>query len=323
MANMNSEQHHAEDVDPGYWDDDEADLESQTTSLYSAIWEHVYENGRTYHGYRSGSYWGPNDDQANSNLDLFHHIFNLTLKGQLTLAPIGESPQRVLDLGTGTGIWAMDFADRYPTATVIGTDLSPIQPQWVPPNVQFEIDDFCQPWTFKKNSFDFIHARCLYGCIADYGAFYEEVLNHLQPGGWFEQAEISVVSRSDDGSTDGTYLEQWSQLALEGGDRIGKTFRIADELEDRMVDAGFVNVRCFRFKWPIGPWPKDPKLKEIGAYNRLACEQGIDGWALRPLTQILGVSMSAIPSSIHDSFFDDDDARGVLHCCHVGSDGFA
>lgn len=50
------------------------------------------------------------------------------------------------------GIWAMwvslmsrmgsklicgsDFGDQYPNATVIGTDLSPIQPTWVPPNVQ-------------------------------------------------------------------------------------------------------------------------------------------------------------------------------------------
>ncbi|EXJ77926.1 hypothetical protein A1O3_09085 [Capronia epimyces CBS 606.96] len=288
-----NEEEPVEDIDPGYWDDED-DAQTQTTSLYSALLEHVYENGRTYHGYRSGTYWGPNDDQANNNLDLFHHIFNLTLKGQLTLAPIGDTPQRVLDLGTGTGIWAMDFADRYPSATVVGTDLSAIQPQWVPPNVQFEIDDFSQPWTFKKDWFDFIHARCLYGCIADYPTFYAQVLTHLQPGAWFEQVEISVVSRSDDGSTDGTYLERWSELALEAGDRIGKTFRIADELEERMVRSGFANVRCHRFRWPIGPWPKDPKLKEIGAYNRLACEEGIDGWALRPLTQVLDWSIEEV-----------------------------
>jgi methylase of polypeptide subunit release factors len=33
----------------------------------------------------------------------------------------------VLDIGTGTGIWAIDFADEHPEAEVIGTDLSPIQ----------------------------------------------------------------------------------------------------------------------------------------------------------------------------------------------------
>lgn len=29
-----------------------------------------------------------------------------------------------------------DFADEFPDAEVIGTDVSPIQPSWVPPNVQ-------------------------------------------------------------------------------------------------------------------------------------------------------------------------------------------
>lgn len=44
-------------------------------------------------------------------MDLAHHIYRLLLKGNLKVAPIGSSPQRVLDLGTGTGIWAIQFAE--------------------------------------------------------------------------------------------------------------------------------------------------------------------------------------------------------------------
>ena len=44
-------------------------------------------------------------------MDLAHHIYGLLFKGELHLAPISKNPQRVLDLGTGTGIWAMDFAE--------------------------------------------------------------------------------------------------------------------------------------------------------------------------------------------------------------------
>jgi hypothetical protein len=29
-----------------------------------------------------------------------------------------------------------DFADTHPGAEVIGTDISPIQPEWVPPNLK-------------------------------------------------------------------------------------------------------------------------------------------------------------------------------------------
>ena len=60
-------------------------------------------------------------------------MFILLLKGELHLAPI-KNPHRILDIGTGTGIWAIDMADRYPQAEIVGTDLSPIQPKWVPPN---------------------------------------------------------------------------------------------------------------------------------------------------------------------------------------------
>lgn len=44
-------------------------------------------------------------------MDLLHHIYLLLLGGELHLAPIAKNPQRVLELGTGTGIWAIQFAE--------------------------------------------------------------------------------------------------------------------------------------------------------------------------------------------------------------------
>lgn len=55
----------------------------------------------------------------------------MLMDDQLHLAPLNEeAPLRILDVGTGTGIWAMDVADKYPNAEVYGNDLSPIQPRW-------------------------------------------------------------------------------------------------------------------------------------------------------------------------------------------------
>ncbi|KAH7378901.1 hypothetical protein BKA64DRAFT_765812 [Cadophora sp. MPI-SDFR-AT-0126] len=124
-----------DDNDSSYGGD--SDAASELTSLYSAITRHIYENGRRYHSYRAGTYLGPNDDTAQENLDLFHYIFNLSLDGKLFLAPIGNNPQRILDIGIGTRIWAIDVADLYPSASVIATDLSPIQLTDVPPNLDF------------------------------------------------------------------------------------------------------------------------------------------------------------------------------------------
>lgn len=63
--------------------------------------------------------------------DLQHNLCLLTFDNKLGLSPPNLSDskvKRVLDVGTGTGIWAIDFGDEHPDATVIGVDLSPIQP---------------------------------------------------------------------------------------------------------------------------------------------------------------------------------------------------
>jgi methylase of polypeptide subunit release factors len=55
----------------------------------------------------------------------------MMLDNRLGLAPPNEpgvNVKRVLDVGTGTGIWAIDYADEHPDTQVVGVDLSPIQP---------------------------------------------------------------------------------------------------------------------------------------------------------------------------------------------------
>ncbi|KAL8796300.1 MAG: hypothetical protein Q9195_001415 [Heterodermia aff. obscurata] len=112
---QSSQQSHISDVD--------------LASLSSSVLEYEFENGRRYHGYKAGSYPLPNDEAEWERLDLKHHAFKLLCSGNLHLAPL-EAPKKIIDIGTGTGIWAIEMADQYPNSTIIGTDLSPIQPSW-------------------------------------------------------------------------------------------------------------------------------------------------------------------------------------------------
>jgi ubiquinone/menaquinone biosynthesis C-methylase UbiE len=42
------------------------------------------------------------------------HVIHLeACDGQLFFSPIGQNPQKIIDLCTGTGLWAMD--GRYPS----------------------------------------------------------------------------------------------------------------------------------------------------------------------------------------------------------------
>lgn len=104
------------------------DAASSTASINSSILEHRIIHGRTYHADRGDAqYWASNDGKANESLDIIHHTSTLTIDNKLYLAPLKKtSISKVLDVGTGTGIWAMDFGDEFPEAEVVGTDISPI-----------------------------------------------------------------------------------------------------------------------------------------------------------------------------------------------------
>ena len=77
-----------------------------------------------------------------------------------------------------------------------------------------------------------------------------------------------MIPKSEDGSIAGTRLEEWGPLAWECGEEFGKSFGIAEESKEMMEQAGFVNAQRHTFKWPIGTWPMDKEITEIGAYNR-------------------------------------------------------
>ena len=185
------------------------------------------------------------------------------------------------------------MAEEFPSATVIGTDISPIQPSWIPPNCSFQIDDAQEDWTFPPSHFDLIHIRRLYGGIADWPRLYAQAFHHTKPGGFLENIEIDIETRSENprvADDENHIFRHWCRLFWEAGDKIGRTFRIArdGQMERYMKEAGFVDVVHRQWKVPIGGWPSDPKLKKVGLYNGLFIDQSLDGFAIYPIGQILG-----------------------------------
>jgi trans-aconitate methyltransferase len=165
--------------------------------------------------------------------------------GHLFRAPINRNPQRVLDLGTGTGIWAIDFADEFPSAFVIGTDLSPIQPTSVPVNCKFYVDDFESEWTFgPEEKFDFIHGRSLGGTVANYDLLFQRIFDNLNPGAWVEMQEFEADYFSPDDPTmsKAPNCKKWAQLGNHASEKAGRIFAVAGDQKQKMVDIGFEDV---------------------------------------------------------------------------------
>ncbi|KAJ9155342.1 Methyltransferase domain-containing protein [Pleurostoma richardsiae] len=258
-----------------------SDVASSTESVTSSILHYRTILGRTYHSdVGNAQYWGSNDEVQNDALDIQHHVLTLSAGGKLYHAPLPDNMQDVLDIGTGTGIWAIDFADSHPDTQVVGTDISPIQPTWVPPNLKFEIEDCTQEWTFPPNKFDFIQLRWLIGSVKDWTALFREAYKCCKPGGYVESNEGNPVIETDDGDLDPTSaMGQWSSFFVEGERRMGQSFSIVTQGVQRkaMEEAGFVDVHEEEHKIPIGSWPKDKRLKEVGQFSQLLLERDADG----------------------------------------------
>jgi ubiquinone/menaquinone biosynthesis C-methylase UbiE len=95
------------------------------------------------------------------------------------LARVGDSVERALDVGTGTGGGARVLLDRFPQAEVVGVDVSPgmlDEARRLSPGVSFVEGDAAH-LPFANESFDLV-------ANANMIPFPDEVGRVLRPGGW-------------------------------------------------------------------------------------------------------------------------------------------
>lgn len=269
------------------WDD----LNLPPRDATTGVWQHVYENGRRYHLYKYGRYPIANDDIEQKREDMKHAMMLELTNGKLYFAPIGDNPKKILDIGTGTGIWAVEMGDKFPQAqNVLGTDLSPIQPEWLPENVRFMIDDCEADWV-NGSDWDFVHMRQVVGLITRPDDVVRNVFTHLKPGGWIEIQELHAYPFCDDGSMDeseegGDPVAAFYDLLREALALCGMNHDKARAMRGPLERAGFTNIHLKKLKVPLGPWAKDKTLRLIGNYCKSAVLDVLPTVLIRPIDEL-------------------------------------
>ncbi|KAL6866208.1 hypothetical protein ACO1O0_002313 [Amphichorda felina] len=270
-------------------------LEDSSESLSDSVQNYPEEFGRTYHAYRAGSYAFPNDSPERERLSLQSDIITALFGGRLFFAPLAKSPppRTILDVATGTGDWAIQMGDLFPQSEITATDLSPIQPAEVPPNVNFYVEDSSETWDYT-HKFDFIHTRITAGCWSDFKTqIAEQAFASLYPGGWFESQEFDARINCDDGTlSEESAMVQWFRDMAAAGEKVDRPLIIGSHLRHIYEEVGFVDVHERIHKIPTNGWARDERLKELGRMWERNMQLGMSGFSCALFNRVYGRSVA-------------------------------
>ncbi len=143
----------------------------------------------------------PWDLEEHNRLDFQHFMLRYALRGNYA-APV-RNPTGVLDVGSGTGRWAIEMANLFPRARVVGLDVNPPPVDLMaeggmdmrPPNYSFVAGNILEGLPFAEPGFDFVHMRALVTAIPhDRWPFViSELARVARPGGWVESLEVTFL----------------------------------------------------------------------------------------------------------------------------------
>ena len=241
----------------------------------------MLEHGRRY---CNDNYYLPNDEAEQTRLSIIHQAFLSLLDGQLYMSRVPQDTKRILDIGTGTGEWAIAVSERFPAAEVVAIDITACQPTEVPPNIFFEVDDATQEWTYTE-PFDFIHIRGLTGAFSDWEPIYSAVNTHLRPGGSLEIADFGTIRLIQD--VPDSYLTAFNEAYLSAAEKAGITVGLEHMRKPVLENAGLSIVKSKVFEVPLGTWSPDPRKKVAGKMALISALEGLEAVSLRLLTREL------------------------------------
>ncbi|KAH8594763.1 putative Demethylmenaquinone methyltransferase [Bisporella sp. PMI_857] len=262
-------------------------------SLYDSDVVYIDIHGRRY----CKEYYMPIDELEQARLLMLSSVFYEIIDHRYTTIDL-SNPTKILDIGTGTGEWAMEMAEEYPNAEIIGTDVAKIQPDATPLNVFFEIDDAEEEggWTFPLDSFDLIHLRYMKGAFKDWKYVYNQAYEHLKPGGWIEVLDF------DDHKQTLEYLSEhetrFMKEVQEGSRMAGRPRSIEHLAPSYLTDLGFTDVKCSIYAIPVGVWPDEEEVRRVGKHFLIAVVNGIESLCLRVLSEQRGWDIEEIQYTV-------------------------
>lgn len=189
--------------------------------------------------------------QEISRKDFQHFLLQRLMRGNY-LAPVDPYTRNILDIGTGTGRWAIEMARAFPRAQVIGIDQQEIiWPGDKPRNYIFTEGNIVEGLPFGNESFSFVHQRGMSMTIPAFNwqGVLREIARVTEPGGWIELVETDFTIFPQ-----GQFTREWLSWLRKSYDIYGIDHEVIQYLPQIMGEAGFRNICLFHTDVPLGAW---------------------------------------------------------------------
>lgn len=271
--------------------------QESTSAVVEAQSNLTVSNGRSFQELNN-AYKLPTDSGEHSRLDLQHEALSLMLGGssyqspelvKTILSSRENVKRRVLDVGAGSGKWAIGMAEEFPHADVLGIDL--VLPniiadssRHVPPNCSFRIADANKDMENIDFTYDLIHLRCVEAGILDSDLFFFEAARVLRPGGvlllvgsnvQLVDGKGQIIPLQKPGDVGYSHFQHFISCAMQVHLKAGP-LRIRHALWKSMLNnnPNYSKVHIEEILAPTGPWPNhmsdaERKLAETMQQNIL------------------------------------------------------
>ncbi|KAK7037973.1 S-adenosyl-L-methionine-dependent methyltransferase [Favolaschia claudopus] len=222
---------------------------------------------RNYQAFPGSKYALPHDTEEQQRLLLQHHTLKSLFENRILLCPVSlDKSDKVLEIGTGPGLWIMDLASTVdPSVPMVAVDIEPrLFPTSPPKNIEFRVESVTNLPADWTNTFSLIHQRLLILAlqVPQWPKAISEHYRVLRPGGWIQLAECTPWH-------EGKYpgkpcMEKLTGLYRRLAEHRNLYVDCVYDIPKMLEAAGFVDIQRESRMQLLGKWAGD-----IGAANAI------------------------------------------------------
>ncbi|KAJ6525726.1 S-adenosyl-L-methionine-dependent methyltransferase [Mycena capillaripes] len=220
---------------------------------------------RAYQAYPGSKYALPTDGVERQRLLLQHYTLKSLFENRLLHAPVSlDQSDKVLEIGTGPGLWIMDLATTLdPSVPIVAVDIeSRLFPPAPPKNIEFRVESVMNLPSEWSDTFSLVHQRLLILAlqVPQWPKAVQEIYRVIRPGGWVQLAECTPWH-------EGKYpgkpcMEKLTAMYRRVAEARNLYVDCAYDIPTMLEEAGFVDIRRESRMQLMGKWAGD-----IGAAN--------------------------------------------------------